>query len=59
MFIFFSQAHQGFHIDYRSHNNVGRVLYRVGTLRSIANDLLRILIIKTLIEYFNKGRQSR
>ena len=34
---------------YRSHNNVGRILYRVATLRNFANDLLHKVIITTLI----------
>ena len=34
---------------YRSHFNVGRFLYKVGTLRNFANDLLRKIIITTLI----------
>ncbi len=38
--------------EYRSAFNVGRILYRVETLRNIAKDLLRSLMIKTLIEYF-------
>jgi len=36
---------------YRSHVNVGRILYRVATLRNIAKDLLCSLMIKNLIEY--------
>ena len=35
----------------RSHGNVGRILYRVDTLRNIADDLLRTLMIKSLIRY--------
>ncbi len=36
---------------YRSHVNVGRILYRVATLRNIAKDLLCSLMIENLIEY--------
>ena len=36
---------------YRSDNNVGRIVNRVATFRNIANDLLRTLMIKSLIEY--------
>ena len=36
---------------YRSDNNVGRIVNRVVTFRNIANDLLRTLMIKSLIEY--------
>ena len=32
---------------YRSHNHVGRVLYRVASLRNCANDLLHKIILKT------------
>ncbi len=38
-------------IVYRSHFNVGRIVYGVATLRNIAKDLLRSLMIKNLIEY--------
>ena len=34
---------------YRSHFKEGRFLYKVGTLRNFANDLLRKIIITTLI----------
>ena len=37
---------------YRSAFTVGRFLHKVATLRNIANDLLRNLMIKILIEYF-------
>jgi len=36
---------------YRSHINVGRILYRVATLRNIANDLLGNKMIKSLMNY--------
>ena len=36
-------------LDYRSHSKEGRFLYKVGTLRNFANDLLRKIIITTLI----------
>ncbi len=39
-------------LAYRSAFNVGRILYRVATLRNVAKDLLRSLMIKTLIEHF-------
>ena len=39
----------------RSHVKVGRILYRVATLQNIANDLLRKIMIKTLIKYFQLG----
>ena len=34
---------------YRSHINVGRILYRVATPPNIANDLLRNKLIKTVL----------
>ena len=37
---------------YRTDRNVGRIVNRVATFRNIANDLLRTLMIKNLIEYF-------
>ena len=37
---------------YRTDSNVGRIVNRVATFRNIANDLLRTLMIKNLIEYF-------
>ncbi len=40
---------------YRGAFNVGRILCRVATLRNIATDLLRSLMIKSLIEYFQRG----
>ena len=38
--------------NYRTDSNVGRIVNRVATFRNIANDLLRTLMIKNLIEYF-------
>ena len=37
---------------YRTDSIVGRIVNRVATFRNIANDLLRALMIKNLIEYF-------
>jgi len=38
-------------MHYRTAFNVGRIVYRVATLWNTAKDLLRSLLIKTLIEY--------
>ena len=39
------------HTNYRSASNVGRPLIKVVTPWNIANDLLRNLMIKTIIDY--------
>ncbi len=45
------------HITYPTAFNVGRILHRVATLRNIAKDLLRTLMIKSLIERFYSALQ--
>ena len=37
-------------VDYRTHSNKGRILYKVGTAHDIKNDLFNVFFFETLIE---------